>query len=167
MGRSCRYENRVARIRQDGAAAKAEPHPTGNHGELLLLDRMGVTGRNVSAGRQKEVEGEQPAAGLRAALANDDPLTAVRIVDHAPGRCGHFCFWLRHQPTPFVMARGVRHMRTRTELKSTTAFSIDMERYLHYGAVRGPAGRVPASCHHSFNICSSLNVLFVKRQLLS
>src|SRR4051794_22192708 len=82
MRRSCRYENRVARMRQDSAAAEAETHPTRNHGELLLLDGMDVPGGNVTSGRQKEVEGEQPAAGLRATLANDDTLAADRIVDH-------------------------------------------------------------------------------------
>jgi hypothetical protein len=87
MGRSGRYENRVARMRQDGAAAKAaqaETHPTRDHGELLFLDRMDVAGGNVCAGRQKEVESEQSAAGLHGALANDDPLAADRIGDHLP-----------------------------------------------------------------------------------
>ncbi len=71
---------------QNGAAAtKAETHPTRNDGEPLLLDWMDMTGRNVCPGRQKVVEAEQPATGLRAALANDDPLAADRIVDHALG----------------------------------------------------------------------------------
>ena len=83
MCRSRRYANRVTRLRQDGAAAKAEPHPTRHHRELLLLDRMGVAGGHVPSGRQVEVEGEQLAAVPRAALANDDPLPADRIVDHA------------------------------------------------------------------------------------
>jgi hypothetical protein len=43
---------------------------------------MDMTGGDVRTGRQKEVEREQLAAGLRAALANDDPLAADRIFDH-------------------------------------------------------------------------------------
>jgi hypothetical protein len=57
---------------------------TGDHGKTLLLNGVGMAGGNVTAGREIQVEGEQLAAGLRAALANDDTLTADRINDLAP-----------------------------------------------------------------------------------
>jgi hypothetical protein len=78
------HENGLARTRSDGAAAQAKAHPTRDDGEALLLQGMDVAGRDVSARWQEEVEGEQPAAGLGSALADDDPLAADRVVDHPP-----------------------------------------------------------------------------------
>src|SRR5262249_49563910 len=54
-------------------------------GEALLLEGMDVAGGDMAAGRQIEVEGKELAAGLRAALANDNTLAADRIDDHASG----------------------------------------------------------------------------------
>ena len=63
MGGSGRHAHRIARLRQDGAAAEAKAHPARDHGELLFLGRMGVAGRDMPAGREVKVESEQLAAG--------------------------------------------------------------------------------------------------------
>src|SRR5690348_5391005 len=89
MRRPRRHANCLARMRQDRAAAEAtdaKAHLTGDHGKLLFLDGMDVPSGYMRAGRQVEVKDEQLAAGLPAAYANDDALTADRIDDHAPLR---------------------------------------------------------------------------------
>lgn len=62
-------------------ASDAELHLPCEHGELLLLTRMRMTGGNVFARGEEEIEAQQCAVRVASAATNDDALATDRVLD--------------------------------------------------------------------------------------
>ena len=75
--------HRVAGPGQDRAAAQPEPHAPLDERELLLLHGMSVASRNMAPRGQEQVEGEEPALRVAAALPDHDPFSADGVDDDA------------------------------------------------------------------------------------
>ena len=89
MGGPPWHQDRFAWTGPNGLATETKTYPAGDHGESLLLRRMGVAGRDMTAWRQVEVEDETFAPIAVPALANDDALAAGRVLDHPRSLISH------------------------------------------------------------------------------
>ena len=71
----------VAGARDERAEAEAEAHPPLDHLEALGLDRVDVRDRHRAAGAEREVEGEQLAAGAGRRVGECEALARDGVVE--------------------------------------------------------------------------------------
>src|SRR5215471_13114157 len=81
--RAGRNNERVALACQDVPPAHAETNLPFDHTEALLLARVHVPSGHMAALLEEHVEDQKLAVGFGSALANDDSLAGLGVLDHA------------------------------------------------------------------------------------